>query len=232
MSKYHQHLSRSNKPPQQLDDADFSSSVQSYFSRPIAWSHTFYLVGPIDNAYKYTEWFEIIRTASPDDNIQININSMGGSYTTALQFRRAMMESNATISCSIEGECHSAASLVYLSADNFSVSEGSSMLIHDYSGIVGGKGSEMIRQIQHEKISIDKFLQEVYSDFLSEEEIQHVLSGQDMWLDEDSIIERTKKLTEIRSKEIQEAMESAFQQDEVLVEEEVTETKPRTRKKK
>lgn len=215
--------------PKQEEQQEKSPSNMPYFSRPISWQHTFYLSGAIENASNYAEWFEIIRTAGPDDIVCMNINSMGGSYHTALQFRRVMMESMATISCSIEGECHSAASIIYLSGDQFSVSEGSSMLIHDYSSIVGGKGSEMIRQIQHEKISIDTFLKDVYDKFLTDQEIQNVVSGQDMWLDDDLIIERTQKMVEERDK-MNVSPEENLEEDPEP-EQEVLKKKPRSRKK-
>lgn len=215
--------------PKQQEQQEKSPSNMPYFSRPVAWLHTFYLSGAIENASNYAEWFEIIRSAGPDDVICMNINSMGGSYHTALQFRRVMMESMATISCSIEGECHSAASIIYLSGDQFSVSEGSSMLIHDYSSIVGGKGSEMIRQIQHEKISIDAFLKDVYDKFLTDQEIQNVVSGQDMWLDDDLIIERTQKMVEERDKMNVSPEENLEEEPEP--EQEVLKKKSRSRKK-
>ena len=215
--------------PKQQEQQEKSPSNMPYFSRPVAWLHTFYLSGAIENASNYAEWFEIIRSAGPDDVICMNINSMGGSYHTALQFRRVMMESMATISCSIEGECHSAASIIYLSGDQFSVSEGSSMLIHDYSSIVGGKGSEMIRQIQHEKISIDTFLKDVYDKFLTDQEIQNVVSGQDMWLDDDLIIERTQNMVEERDKMNVSPEENL--EGEPEPEQEVLKKKSRSRKK-
>lgn len=214
----------------QQEQQEKQSPSMPYFSRPVAWLHTFYLSGAIENASNYAEWFEIIRSAGPDDVICMNINSMGGSYHTALQFRRVMMESMATISCSIEGECHSAASIIYLSGDQFSVSEGSSMLIHDYSSIVGGKGSEMIRQIQHEKISIDTFLKDVYEKFLTDQEIQNVVSGQDMWLDDNLIIERTQKMVEERDK-MSSSPEEKIKEEPPQKQEEVLKKKPRNSKK-
>lgn len=186
---------------------EFSSPVETVFSRPIAWEHTFYL-GDIEAPQNYYEWYQIIRNADVNDHIKISINSGGGSYAAALQFRNAMMESDATITCTIEGECHSAATIIFLSGDVYSVSAGSNMLVHDYSGIVGGKGSEMIRQIQHEKISIDSFLEEVYRHFLTDDEIAHVLAGQDMWLNEEEIIKRTKQMVDAQEEEIKEYIDN------------------------
>ena len=223
---------RGNTPrrqePDLIEKSSFSNS-QPYFSRPIAWQHTFYIAGVIGSANSYAEWFEVIRTAGPDDIVNININSMGGEYATALQFRRVMMESPATIVCSIEGECHSAASLIYLSGDSFSVSEGSSMLCHDYSGMAMGKGSEMLKMITHEKVSIDNFLKDVYSEFLTEQEINNVLSGQDLWLDDTVIIERTQKMVEFREKEVQDYMNQEEEEDEPV---EVIPEKKKSRSRK
>ncbi len=195
MTKFH----RSARRQEELQEQQ--SQNYSSFSRPIAWQHSFYVSGFIDDACNYNDWFEIIRNAGPDDIIRMNINSIGGSYSTALQFRRVMAESMATIECSIEGSCHSAASVIYLSGDSFIVAEGSSMLIHDYSSVVGGKGSEMIRQIQHDKISIDTVFKEVYKGFLTDQEIQNVISGQDLWCDDSAIVERTQKMSEKRARE-------------------------------
>lgn len=205
---------RKTNQPNILDQLNIGGP-SDHFSRPVAWEHTFYL-GPIEEPSRYYEWFETIRSASQNDQIVININSPGGNYATALQLRRVMQESDATVVCCIEGECHSAASIIFLSGDVFSVSEGSNMLIHDYSGIVGGKGSEMIRQIQHEKISIDNFLADVYQHFLTDSEIKNVLSGQDQWLNDETIMERTKTMAEARSAEYEEFMKAA--QEEVIPE--------------
>lgn len=188
-----------------MSDPQFQFEVpvtQVHFSVPVSWRHTFYL-GPVDDPESYIEWFEIIRNAGPQDEIIFNINSVGGVYYTAVQLRRAIMETQATITCNIEGECHSAASLIYLCADNFSVSEGSNMLLHDYSGFVRGKGSDMVKQIQHEKVMIDSFIASVYKDFLSDEEIKRVLSGEDMWLDSEEIIRRTENMIHIRESQMQ-----------------------------
>lgn len=204
--------SRTQQPQQSIMD-QLSINTTSYYSRPVAWQHSFYL-GEIEESSKYTEWFEIIRTAGENDQINIYINSPGGDYATALQFRRAMMESDATILCSIEGNCHSAASIVFLSADAFSVSEGCSMLLHDYSGVTIGKGSEMLKQLTHEKPSIDNFLAGIYSDFLSPEEIKNVLLGQDMWLTGESILVRAQAMVDARIQEYEKDIEQETQQDQ------------------
>lgn len=190
----------SKKTANQQVELEMPQNFTEVFSVPTSWQHTFYL-GPMDDPQSYYEWFHIIRNAGPQDEIIININSPGGVYVTCLQLHRAIMESQATITCNIEGECHSAASIIYLSADNFSVSEGSNMLLHDYSSFIRGKGSDMFRQLQHEKTIIDSFISSVYTGFLTPSEITKVLSGEDMWLDSNEIVRRTELLIDTREKE-------------------------------
>ena len=194
---------------QNQDFSQLTREPNAQFSRPVAWEHTFYLVGTVEEPSKYTDWFDTIRNAGPDDTVMININSHGGVYSTAIQFRRAIMESAATVVANIEGECHSAASIIFLSADAFGVSEGSNMLVHDYSGVTAGKGSEMIRQIQHEKVCVDAVLAKVYEDFLNKDELAQVLGGQDLWLSDDEILERVQKMVDERIARMEEEAEEA-----------------------
>lgn len=191
---------------------------------PIAFRHTFYLSGVIESPGNYTEIFEAIRNADPNDEIMIRINSVGGDLATAIQFYRVMSESQAHITCSIEGDCASAATIIYLSADAFEVSAGGSMMFHDYSTISYGKGNEMHRQVTHEKATIDAFLTDAYTGFLKKREIKHVLDGQDLWLDYNEIVSRTNKLMEHRSEQ---KSDDSDRGDELLLE-----SKPKPKKKK
>ena len=85
-------------------------TVHAY--KPIIHSHDLYLVGEIGDAKNYISWFELIRNARPNDMITIHINSPGGNLYTTLQILRVMKESRASITCSIEGACMSAATMM------------------------------------------------------------------------------------------------------------------------
>ena len=113
--------------------------------------YTFYLVGEITTPDDYVEWFEIIRNATENDVVKIHINSPGGNLFTAVQFMRVMGESQAKIIASVEGACMSAATMVFLSADGFEISEHSMFMFHNYSGGTIGKGGEMYDNIMYER---------------------------------------------------------------------------------
>ena len=164
-----------------------------YFQQPVATAVTFYLCGEIKPAEDYVEWFQILRAAGETDIIYIRINSEGGDLFSALQLVRAIQESNATIVCSVEGICMSAATLIFLSADRFELSDHTMFMFHNYSSGTIGKGGEMYDQITHFRSWSEKLFDSFYKDFLTPEEIKSMLDNKDIWLDADEVAKRLEK---------------------------------------
>jgi len=170
--------------------------------KPIIHSHDLYLVGEIGPAEKYIQWFELIRNARPNDLITIHINSPGGNLYTTLQFLRVMKESRASITCSIEGACMSAATMIFLAGDSFMVSDHSAFMIHDYSSVAYGKGSEQKQQVNFENVWAKEIGKSVYEHFLTDEEIDKVFTGIDIWMGSEEVVERLKtKVDELKKEE-------------------------------
>jgi ATP-dependent protease ClpP protease subunit len=159
--------------------------------------HTFYLVGEITTPEDYVEWYEIIRNANENDVVKIHINSPGGNLFTAVQFMRVMGESQAKIIASVEGACMSAATMVFLSADGFEISEHSMFMFHNYSGGTIGKGGEMYDNIMYERKWSDKFMRSIYVDFLTENEIKSILDNKDIWMEPEEVFKRLNKKEEL-----------------------------------
>ena len=162
-----------------------------YFpSKPIATIHEFYLTGEIGSPDEYIEWFDAIRHASETDAVKIYINSPGGDLFTAIQFLRVLSDTDATVVCSVEGACMSAATMIFLSADHFEVTPHSIFMFHNYSGGVIGKGGEMIDQLQHERRWSERLMKEIYKDFMTADEIKAMLDNKDFWMDGEEVVER------------------------------------------
>lgn len=162
-----------------------------YFpSKPISTVHEFYLTGEIGSADEYIEWFDAIRHASENDAVKIYINSFGGDLFTAIQFLRVLSDTAATVVCSVEGACMSAATMIFLSADHFEVTPHSIFMFHNYSGGTIGKGGEMIDQLQHERKWSERLMKEIYKDFMSAEEIKSMLENKDIWMDGEDVVKR------------------------------------------
>lgn len=152
--------------------------------------HEFYLVGVIGPPIDYLEWFDTIRHAGETDIVKIYINSDGGDLFTAIQFLRVLSDTPATIICSVEGACISAATLIFMCGQQFEVTPHSIFMFHNYSGGAIGKGGEMIDQLQHERRWSERLMKEVYKDFLSSEEIKSMLDNKDIWMDGEEVVKR------------------------------------------
>lgn len=189
-----------------LDDIEVTSSSAGRITPKVqAQLHEFYISGTIKSPDNYIEWFDIIRHARPNDTVKIYLNSYGGDMFTGIQFMRVLAETDATVVCSVEGACMSAATMIFLCADQFEVTPHSMFMFHNYSGGTFGKGGEMYGQIQHERKWSETLLNEIYEDFLTKEEIKSLLDNKDMWMDVDEVIlrmeERSEKYKERQSKE-------------------------------
>lgn len=158
--------------------------------KPISSIHEFYLTGEIGSPDEYVEWFDAIRHASETDAIKIYINSFGGDLFTAIQFLRVLSDTPATVICSVEGACMSAATMIFLCADHFEVTPHSIFMFHNYSGGVGGKGGEMIDQLQHERKWSERLMKEIYKDFMTNDEIKAMLDNKDIWMDGEEVVRR------------------------------------------
>lgn len=155
--------------------------------------YEYYISGGITGPEDYISIFDEIRHARDTDEVKLYLNTYGGDLYTAIQFMRVLSETNALVTCSVEGACMSAGTLIFLNADVFEVTPHSSFMIHNYSGGTMGKGSEMHAQIVHEKKWSEKLFKEVYEDFLTIKEIDEILAGRDLWMEVEEVADRMNK---------------------------------------
>lgn len=190
--------------------------------------HEFYVSGDINSSEDYIEWFDIIRGAAKHDVLKFFINSPGGDLFTAIQFMNVLRETEATVLITVEGACMSAATLIFLMGHQWEVSPHSMFMFHNYSSGVTGKGGEMYDRLAHEKVWSEKLMKDVYSDFLTEDEIDSLLDNKDIWMDGEHVIERLK--TKVAAEEAaQEAAEAEEKADDVVENDPKVKEKPKRR---
>jgi ATP-dependent protease ClpP protease subunit len=181
--------------------ADLFSTKDRFINKSIGNISDYYLSGYLNKPEEYVEWFDHIRNAAPTDIIVLHINCFGGDLYTAIQFIRVMNECEGTIVASIEGACMSAATMIFLQADEVEISKHSAFMFHNYSGGTIGKGGEMIDQLTYERSWSENLLQDVYADFLTQKEIESMLNGKDLWMNSDEVLHRMQlKVKKINSK--------------------------------
>ena len=176
--------------------------------------YEYYLVDDIGEASDYIELCDVLRSASPNDEILIRINSGGGSLATANMIVNAIRESQAHVHGFIESTCASAATLIYLSCHSYSLSEDADMMIHTSSSLYGGKEHEQHSYVTFSRKKIHKMVRNRYAGFLTEKEIENVLNGQDYYFDSEEIGERLETYTEFQQKKFEAELEALQKESE------------------
>lgn len=150
-------------------------------------------IGPPEN---YSQLIALLAFAEDGDTITIEINNGGGHVYTALQIINAMMESKAHITTVLNTEAHSAASLIFLAGHSHGVGKFSSMLCHEGQSGDVGKPSDLRKRLEHYNSEIERILKDTYEGFLTDEEIDKILNGLELLLNDEQIVERLQKREE------------------------------------
>lgn len=152
----------------------------------------------IDHANEWQEELYVLRQAGESDVCNIHINTCGGAVSTISAFQNIKKSSEAHFHGILEGIGYSAGSAFFLMCDTHEVGDFAEMMIHTSQGGFGGSsqgqeasGAQMAR-------SARKLVSVVYKDFLTDEEMEDVLKGMEIWLDSDQIRERLTNRETIR----------------------------------
>ena len=152
--------------------------------------YSYPLYGEIGAAEDYIELCNLLRDASPNDEVVIYINSGGGSVDTGNQIINAIKDSNALVRGYIESNCGSMATMIFLACHAWSVTENSEFFIHTSSGGFFGKEPEMYKHMEFMRKQTHKMVRKRYTGFLTDAEIEKVLEGTDFYFDSEEILER------------------------------------------
>lgn len=175
-----------------------------------------YLDENIKEAKYYRNWIQSVESLGENDLVYLSVNSYGGYLDGAIAIINAMQSTGATVHVCIDGVAASAASLIALAAPSISVSPYASMMIHAATFGAFGKQSDVISHASFVDKQVKNLMQDIYKDFLTEEEFQEVIVGREIWFDAEEIVERLK-----RRAELIEARAKAEEEAEVQAQEEV-----------
>jgi ATP-dependent protease ClpP protease subunit len=162
---------------------------------------------PIDESFKAPYYYRNACRAIMDldggDVLHFEIDSPGGRMDGLIALLSAMQRSGASSTANINGECHSAASMLALSCDNIQVSPYSTMLCHYVTYGTSGKAYDVKQHTQHISKVTEKLFRDTYELFLTEDEIEKCLEGFELWLDADSINARLEYKYNLLNKSIE-----------------------------
>lgn len=169
----------------------------------------------IESVSQFSTAIQVLDMAKEDDQIEIHLSCCpGGSVDAGDTFIHAMKKCQAPIHIIASGGTHSMASQILLVADSFELSDSFNSLIH-----AGQDGAYGTVPEYHAKSAFDlefrtRKFKEAYQHFLSEEEIDNVLKGQDLWLDGQAWCDRAVRASEMFKAEYEESVRAELSKRE------------------
>jgi len=158
-----------------------------------------YLTGAIEEPYTYNEMCYLLDTASEDTTVDIFLNTPGGIIDSAFMIANSISRSKAKVIAHLSGTVASAGTLISMACDELDLTPHLSFMIHNYSGGMAGKGHEMKARQKFTDDHLNDAFKSFYSGFLSEEEMDKVIEGTDLWMGTEEVTERwTNRVTYLK----------------------------------
>ena len=225
--KHVQYVKQKNKRLEVEDQDDESCGQLGYsVSHMVLNNFKVNIDEPVVEPRYYREVFHMLLEAGENDIVSFFINSPGGNKNGLLTLLEGIKLTQATTKAVIVGEAHSAASILALHCDELYVSDSATMLCHHVRYGVQGKDADILAHALHTSQTSSDLIKDTYKDFLSDAEIQDILSGKELWLTAEEIKERAVKRDIIEAeREVQEL------EQEAETEVETKPTKQRAKKK-
>ena len=166
-------------------------NLLNIFSKELVSNH--YLItlnNEIGVASEYSELIALLKFANENDVIEIEINNNGGCVDTALQIKNAIHECKAQVITCLNVAAHSAAGVVFLSGHSYKIGKYGSLLIHEGSTGYVGKPSDLRRHSEFQNAQLERVVRDVYEEILTPSEIEAVLNGLELILDDTELMKR------------------------------------------
>ena len=169
----------------------------------------FKLDEPVAEPSYYRNIVDVCLQAKEDDEILFFLNTPGGLYSGLTTVLDAILRTEATTVAVIQGECHSAGSIIALHCDLVDVSPYATMLAHSISYGTGGKDADIVAHVTHTTKQANSIVRETYEGFLTEQEIAQVLDGKQLYMDAEEIVVRLEARDEYREEIIKQRQAEA-----------------------
>ena len=149
-----------------------------------------YLTNTISYPEYYTELVDLLSNLDNYHTVTLHINNGGGHIDSAFMIMDAIKNSEATVTAKLSGTVASAATIITMACDEIITTKYLAFMIHNYSTGMSGKGHELKAYQNFTDRELNRAFKEIYKGFLTDEEMDKVIEGQDMWINENEVEER------------------------------------------
>lgn len=157
----------------------------------------------IDHDFKEPAMFrgqiQCLENAQKGDQVTLKINSFGGRTDAAKAFYVALRETKARTKAKLL-TAHSSGAIVAFSCDEIETTPHCEVMIHNGSFGMKGKAGDIQASAEFTQKHFASWYAELFAGFLSPEELQDVMKGQDLYFDEKEINARLAQWTPIRDR--------------------------------
>ena len=155
-----------------------------------------YLTGGIEEPYNYNELCYLLGNADENTTVELYINTPGGIIDSAFMIAGAIENTKAKVVANLSGTVASAGTLITMACDEVNLTPHLSFMIHNYSGGMAGKGHEMKARQKFTDDHLNEAFKSFYSGFLTEDEMEKVIEGTDLWMGSEEVQERWDNRTD------------------------------------
>jgi len=152
----------------------------------------------IDSNDYFADLIELLRTATQADVFNLYFSTDGGMLDATQELLAAMSVTEATVVGHLVNKAISAGSIIFLNCHQCQVYAGSHMMIHQMSYSTGGGNQNVKGQVDFYSKMNENLVRDNYIGFLTPEEIQDVLNGKDVYLEDADVAQRLPEYAEFR----------------------------------
>lgn len=197
ISKFPKSPSKSQVHEDELEFKDYKTEIYYDENKRL---FTAYITDSITAPSDYTNVFNMFAQAKEDETIEVLFCTPGGRKDT-LDLLRAAAERTEAFTKAILGDVASAGTIIPLAFDDIEALPNTEFMIHNYSGAAWGKHHELIAQADFMKKEMPECFRRYYKNFLTDEEIEYVISGNDLYLNASEVNERWQNVMKVREAE-------------------------------
>lgn len=173
----------------------------------------FYMPPEIEGIDEFIDFLRAVTDARQNDEVNIHINCVGGDIVTAFNIIDVLATSQANIHISVEGNCCSAATMIALTGDSWDIMPHSYFMCHTYTSFRFGKRQEVNATTEFDKKWLDKSIRDIYKNFLTEDELDRMMRGEDFYFTAEEVVDRLNnyRKTELERQELTQKIADKYQ---------------------
>ena len=154
------------------------------YERTLSTEYNIYLPDIIrSDSTTFLDVFNILSTATADDEINIHMANYGGSVQTGFRLARNIKNCAAPVIMRIEGNCYSMGAILALCGNGLAITTGTELMFHNFSAVHEGKGSELNLSIEATTRHFVSNLRLFCMPFLTSKEVTHIMNDQDLYIE-------------------------------------------------